>query len=438
VLANSVSHDMQRFFKSVQAAHNVTRPQIYHDQAGGYYTGGSLYVRGRVDHTSLASLQLPSVKAGCGGIDLFTGGFGFVNADELKASLRNIANNSVNYAFMLAIDAVTPMIANEMHALQQWANDINRMNIQSCESAAALVGSVWPKTDLAKRTVCQTLGTSSNQFSDHTAARMGCGNPKEYQQIMTDLQAKPEFANVVMINTNIAWEAIKKSGLATGNTALAAWLQSLSGTVIWQETEESARYQVLPSLIADPNQIKALLYGGELRVYQCDESDHCLAPTEKTITVDVKDSLFALVRKTIQSLYGNVVNDTALTDAEKTLLQTTALPLLKMLSVEAAYTQGRQLMQVDLYAEVLAFDLLEQYLHDSVAWVTQLSQQLLMREEERAAFDKGIVQAEMALSRFKASTGQSLWKTTQLVTRSQVMEKYVWGQLSGDVKEALF
>jgi len=59
--ANSVVNDMQHFLKSMQQANNVTHPQAYHGQAGGYYTGGSLYVRGRVQNAPIAHVQLPSL-----------------------------------------------------------------------------------------------------------------------------------------------------------------------------------------------------------------------------------------------------------------------------------------------------------------------------------------------------------------------------------------
>jgi len=339
---------------------------------------------------------------------------------------------------MLAIDAVTPMIANEMHAMQHWANDINRMNIQSCETAAALVGGVWPKTDSAKRAVCQTLGSSSNRFSDYTTARMGCSNPKEYQHTMNKVTQNNQQAAIVADNINLAWNAMQQSGVAKGNTTLAEWLQSLSGTVIWVSHDNEQRYHVFPSLVTDESTIKALLHGGEVTIYQCDETKRCLAPKPININIPVEHSVFAAVRSTIQTLYQHVVDDQPLTDSEQALLQATALPLLKMLSVEAAYTHSRQLVQLDLYAEVLALDSLENYLHSNVNLVMEASHSLALSDSERAAFDKGLLQAQLALSRFKASTGQLLWKTANLVSRSQVMEKYVWGQLSADVKEALF
>ncbi len=108
-------------------------------------TGGSLFVRNRVRTVQLAHVTLPSFRSGCGGIDLFTGGFSFINSQNLVSSMKNILNNTAGYAFNLALESATPEIANAMKYMNTLANDVNRMNINSCEMSAGLVGSVWPK-----------------------------------------------------------------------------------------------------------------------------------------------------------------------------------------------------------------------------------------------------------------------------------------------------
>jgi len=58
---------------------NTTGAQAYQGQQAGYYSGGSLYARNTVRNVQLVGIDLPSYRSGCGGIDLYAGGFSFVN-----------------------------------------------------------------------------------------------------------------------------------------------------------------------------------------------------------------------------------------------------------------------------------------------------------------------------------------------------------------------
>jgi conjugative transfer pilus assembly protein TraH len=435
--ASTVGQDIEGFLHGLQEAHNITRPQVVHDQAGGFYTGGSLYARSPVHETPMVNMTLPSISAGCGGIDLFIGGFGFVNAEELKNALKNIANNSVNYAFMLGIDAVTPMIANEMHALQHWANDMNRMNIQSCETAATLVGGLWPKTDVAKRHVCQTLGTATNRFSDHTKARMGCANPKEYERTMTALKKDNTYGDIIVDNQNLAWQALQKTAVVSQSKSLAEWMQSLSGTVIVLDQNGRRQEIVLPSLLENTTAIASLLYGGEFLFYQCDEEKACLHPKKVTMTMTEEESLLALVKKELQGVYQHIMDDSALTDSQRRLIERTSLPLLKLLTVEAAYTHRYALTVVEPLAEIVALELLETYLETSVQWMAAASQQLFLSDSEHEHFFKGIERAQRVLKRFQTKTHHEVWQRERFIQRSRLMEEQLTGRLTSSMVNVL-
>ena len=86
----SVDQSMDDFFDNSNAMVNVTGPSAYQGQQYGYYTFGSLSYRTPTSNVKLGSVRLPSVRAGCGGIDLFSGGFSFVNSDQLVAMAKNI------------------------------------------------------------------------------------------------------------------------------------------------------------------------------------------------------------------------------------------------------------------------------------------------------------------------------------------------------------
>src|SRR3989304_8794235 len=75
-----VAGDLSSFFTSLGYDNNVTPGTAYQGQAAGYYSGGSMFLRDRVKNIQVIYIDPPTLRNGCGGIDLFAGGFSFVNA----------------------------------------------------------------------------------------------------------------------------------------------------------------------------------------------------------------------------------------------------------------------------------------------------------------------------------------------------------------------
>ena len=82
LLTPQLNDQLNDFWEDVNEHSNVTPPQAYMGQQGGYFTGGSLVYRAEQNTLQPFTATAPSVRAGCGGIDIFTGGFGFVDSDS--------------------------------------------------------------------------------------------------------------------------------------------------------------------------------------------------------------------------------------------------------------------------------------------------------------------------------------------------------------------
>ena len=67
----SIQSEMQTWFNEMGAYGNVTGAQVVQGQTTTVYTGGSMYMRTPIRNYQLASIAPPSIRAGCGGIDLF-------------------------------------------------------------------------------------------------------------------------------------------------------------------------------------------------------------------------------------------------------------------------------------------------------------------------------------------------------------------------------
>ena len=171
--AADVLSEMETFWQG--AAVNTTGPTAFRGQASGHWTLGNLYMRAPVRTEQIATVSLPSFRAGCGGIDAFAGAFSFINSDQLVAFGRAVAQNATGFAFELALETISPVIAETMSKLRALSQWVNNQNLNSCETAQALVGAVWAKNDRASEAICAAIGTSQGIFSDYAAAKHGCG-----------------------------------------------------------------------------------------------------------------------------------------------------------------------------------------------------------------------------------------------------------------------
>jgi hypothetical protein len=204
-----IGQDLMTFFKSAGMASNVTAPGAYRDQSAGYYTGGSIMARTGARNAQLATVQMPGFRAGCGGIDAWTGGFSHISTGAIVEMMRNIGSSAASYAFMLAVQTVSPQIYNIMNELNALATQINQTNINSCEAAATMLGGIWPKSDQSSKYLCQAMGSNLGAFTDWSAARQGCGAKGDRDSVLSRAGADPKYKDMLVGEFNLAWKAIQ-------------------------------------------------------------------------------------------------------------------------------------------------------------------------------------------------------------------------------------
>lgn len=443
VFAN-INTDLNNFFNDLGMVSNTTAPHAYHGQQAGYYSGGSLYARSSVRNVQLVQVDLPSFRSGCGGIDAFAGGLSFVNNDELVAMMRNVMNNAKGYAFTLAMEEVTPQLANVMKYVQDMANKANQMNINSCETAEGLVGGLWPKTRAAQQQVCQDVGSSKGIFADWAEARQGCTSDDlkyNFDSTMKSGANDPLYKNLILDNGNLVWKALQNNNLVADDKELAELLMSLSGSIIIQKTGEgksaTSHISSLKSLSADHNLFKAILYGGEVSIYQCDEANLCLNPRVHKVTINQDSALQNKIAKLLSSISQKIISDDPLNSQEIGLIQATRIPIYKILNVQAAYQKDPNILDVESYADVIAIDILFQYLQENLALVKASARSLQYPNEIMNEFYEGINTAMSDVRFEEKNTQNKISMAMQLIEQSQVLEQMLAGQLSAQLGNSL-
>ncbi|MDE0678794.1 MAG: conjugal transfer protein TraH, partial [Gammaproteobacteria bacterium] len=414
----------------------------FQGQASGHWTLGNLYLRAPVRTEQIATVSLPSFRAGCGGIDAFAGAFSFINSDQLIAFGRAVAQNAAGFAFELALETVSPVIAETMSKLRALSQWVNNQNLNSCETAQALVGAVWAKNDRASEAICAAIGTSQGIFSDYAAARHGCGAGGRRNSTLA--AATGAMADQVPVNVNYAWRAVQASALLSGDTELAEFAMSVSGTIIVTAPTSDGdsagpRVRVLQPLALDRQVTEVLMEGGgDLPVYRCGSDTDCLNPILGRVSVPAGRGFRARVADLLRRLAEAVRSDTAAPPEALGLVNLTAIPVYRVVNAAAAYRGAVIDSEIDALAEAVALDLLGVWIADLHRAVEAQAGTLDIADgEQLERWREGLRTNRAALAQHR-NEGLARFNTAlAVVEKLRLIETELAGALSADLRAAL-
>ena len=435
-----VLSEMESFWRG--AAVNTTGPTAFQGQASGHWTLGNLYLRAPVRSEQIATVNLPSFRAGCGGIDAFAGAFSFINSDQLIAFGRAVAQNAAGFAFELALETISPVIAETMSKLRALAQWVNARNLNSCETAQALVGAAWSKNDRASASICAAIGTSQGIFSDYAAAKQGCG--ADGKRNSTLASASGPMADQVPVNVNYAWKAVQASPFLSADSELAEFAMSVSSTVIVTAPisdgdTSGPRVRILQPLALDRRVTEVLMEGGgNLPVYRCDTHAQCLNPTLGNVTVPADRGFRARVVDLLRRLAEAVRTDTAPPADALGLVNLTTLPVYRVINAAAAYRGAVIDAEIDALPEAVALDLLQVWIADLHLNVEERAGTLDIADgEQLQRWREGLRANRIALARHR-NEGLARFNTAlAVVEKLRIIETELAGALSADLRAAL-
>ena len=444
-----VGSSMDSFLNDVGGAAQVNGPTAYQGQSAGYYSLGNVWTRFPQKTTNLVNLQLPRARAGCGGIDLFAGSFSFINASEIVAMLKAVANNAVGFAFSLAIDTVCPECSKIMQEFAQKAQLMNNLNINSCELAQGLVGGIWPKGDLADKAICEAIGNSEGIFTDYAAAKHGCGTRGQRTSTLESGAGKYDDVNPGVAR-NYTWTILKKSAFFSPNGTLdqelAEYAMTLLGTIIYVPPKDDEPGKFVP-IVGEGSStlVTSLLDGtsagsgaGSVLIFHCDETDKCLDPGFKSLNLPVSKSLRNRVSSLIDGMVQSIRDDTPITNAQKELLQVSSVPLYKILTVQAAYGRGMPTDDRETLAELASVDLLFAVLDRIVSEAGRSMSSFIGADEAKIQMWQAQVNTvRQALADRQANTHLKVGAVLQIIEKTAFIENVLAAQMSPGMAAAL-
>lgn len=438
-----VAGQMNSFFNDAGSAANVTGPTAFQGQSAGYYALGNVWTRFPQKSVSPFTLQLPNARAGCGGIDLFSGSFSFINASQIVAMLKATANNALGFAFKLAIDSVSPEIGKVMDEFSQKAQLLNQMNISSCETAQALVGGVWPQMETTRSTICEAIGNSQGIFSDWAASRQGCNNGNQRDGTIAGNSDASMKDQLVGEPHNYTWEALRKSAkFGAFDQGFSEYIMTLVGTVVTTpSTDPSAGGKVVMFGPAEEAVVTALLDGTAdapvVKMLTCNDAD-CLDVGEQILSVPASSALRPRISGMIKAMSEKIRSDTALSADEKQLLNLATVPIYKILGVQAyahfALTDG----EIETLSEIVAVDLLAAMLDNMLDRVEQAKVHYQTFDQETAIQWKQQIAATRAkFAQRDVKLNNKLQVTMQIINRSIMLESTLQNSMTPGMASAL-
>ncbi|MFM7346108.1 MAG: conjugal transfer protein TraH [Tagaea sp.] len=439
--------EMQAMFNDLGALGNVTTPGAFRGQAMNLYTGGSLMMRAPGRNYPLATVQLPSLRAGCGGIDIYGGAFSFINKQQFVALLQNIGANAVGYAFKLALQSISPDIDKLLTELQDQINKINAMNINSCEAAQALVNGVVGEYDNSVMSGCANISQYLGSVSDRAEARLTCASNAPAVVKTAANSADPNVRNATFVKGNVSWLALNQVGGSISQQEKELIMSVIGTVILYPPADDGSgatpRYAE-PTIVG----LRDLLLGRgasategnvDIEVYVCDEPAECLNLTRTTVSAK---PFTRLVSERLRRMSDNIATRSPQAPADIGFVNNTTEPVYKMLSVANA-VPGSSTAEtlIETYKDVIALDYAETFLNRAIRQAMSALSQALKRtgieQQYIDAIRENAQEAQRQLLTEKQAAYAKVRSVSSMTQDLQTLERQLWSSMPSSVKSML-
>jgi len=351
------------------AQKTTTQADYFTTQKRGYGTLGSFSARWSSGNDYLVSVTPPKFKAGCGGIDVFMGGFSFLNADYLVQKLQNMMNAAPAVAFDLALNTLCSQCAKSLNTLEAITDRLNQLQLDDCKATKAVVYEMadgltsGPSSDLisAKKTMAvQDFVQSTGVMDLYTAIKTTGGNDKnttagalsaiagvsENAQISA---CPPEIKSLFFTSGSILSNLLAKRGLSASYADL---MRGYIGDINVNGVTLTPQY-IAKCPRDTPNNIDGLVTG---EVWTKPVNGQCVRMTSITIAGRTYPNVRQWIFTVLQSIATKMITKQALTVAEENFVRILPLSIYNAIVGDVA-SQGAAASPTaiaDMYADVVA------------------------------------------------------------------------------------
>lgn len=164
-----------------------TGPDHFNTQTRGFGTFGSFSARWKMQNDYLVSVTPPSFKSGCGGVDLFLGGYSFLQFDQLVQKFQRILGPAAAaFAFDIAMSVLSEQTSKSMKSLAAMVDRLNQLQFDDCSATknltAVMKTGVDPQASAEDRTNAVKDFIGSTGLSDLYSSVVDLGKSKTTEQ----------------------------------------------------------------------------------------------------------------------------------------------------------------------------------------------------------------------------------------------------------------
>jgi hypothetical protein len=353
----NLQSDIDEMFQKFGFKSSTGLPGVYMSQSMGYLTPGSLNIRANVSGHPIVTLNPPRFKAGCGGIDMFFGGVGFINKQEFINLAKTIGQNAIGYAFHLALKQISPTIEGLIQDLQSYINKLNKISTDTCNTAQTLVN--WSLGSRQQQLQTDCAKYRENQFGeDKDTAWQTCtqdGAVNYVKEMWNDLTGDPStYAKNTVPSSpspgNTATQTLKWVYNFTGDdkniaASLVGVFRRCTGNGNGLTNEE-----YLPPLIS----FKDFWFGKEnAEVYDVPEDPLECEIGKKTITIP---GFRMKVMETLNRIATARINGQQPTDEDKNFIEAATIPVYALID-KIKSSPAMVNASLELFADVISVDM---------------------------------------------------------------------------------
>ena len=351
-------------------------PAIIKDQQGGFFTGGSLLIRGPKAKTlEPFTVQTPKFRfdACTGSADFRFGGLSFISSAEFSQFLKNMSTAAGAYGVKLLLKSACPHCEDIMSYLETVARSVNEFSMDQCGMAQDIAKGAFGMISNANKQKCMMQTNVGHRARDMAEAVDKCNSDAD--QYGDSRGDNNELESLLGDEFNLVWKALSK-GYKSESQQFKELIMSVSGSVIGQKIDGAMHYKNITSLVNDDNLVEKYIgskdHGAEVKLYVCDEDKKCLNPGEpKTINLAAKDTLYGRVEKVLDGLIQKVYDNPSkaqISDEEYALIEFSSVPIVPLIQQELARfgEAGNIFLRNSEFLEVICYDIMTEFLESLI------------------------------------------------------------------------
>lgn len=324
----------------------------YRNQQRGFYSAGGFSGRYRMNNDYLVTASPPRLNVGCGGVDLFLGGFTYLDPEYIVEKFQRIIQAAPAFAFDIAMSQYCSQCKDGMNTLTAITDMLNGIQMNDCQMARGLAQTTVEQL-AAVATSTVGVGEGLQKNSQHFQAQVRSADGASPNPTEDMLEFCPDLFKRIFVNGSVMQNAAAEVGMAP----FAGIMRGLIGDARVTYNAAQRLYQVETfsycpgNTRTDPDSFVAGTVDAMNTTGTCSTSS--MAPV-----IDVTAQRLSDIADKLSTPGGAQ----ALTDEEKAFIDASAFPLFTLLS--NATSMGNSDALVDILTEPLAYQISHRMLND--------------------------------------------------------------------------